>query len=471
VIPSINVRAASKCFHIYERPIDRLLQGVYGRSRTLYREFWALRDVDLEVWPGETVGIVGKNGSGKSTLLQIIAGTMTPTQGDVEVHGRVAALLELGSGFSPDFTGRENVKLNASLLGLRAAEIEERMPRIEAFAELEDFIDQPVRTYSSGMYMRLAFAVAINTDPDVLIIDEALAVGDEAFQRKCFATIERMKKGGATILFVSHSASSVNQLCDRAVLLDGGRRLLTSTPRSVVSRYQRLLYAPAHRRDELLAEIRSFDAAASIAHGAEQAVRGVIAEDQDEGESAPVIPPIESADHADGERYDPGFVSKSRIEYPSRGARIFDPHLRNRDGERVNILISGEEYVYTYEVEFLEPVEHVRFGMMLRSVSGVDLFGMSSHTEVDGIERLAAGERCRVEFRMRTRLLPGTYFLNAGCQGIEGSSHLDFLHRILDATVFRIELAATNRRMYGFYDLSREPACQWRRLSPAVHEA
>jgi lipopolysaccharide transport system ATP-binding protein len=191
-----------------------------------------LRDVDLEVWPGETVGIVGKNGSGKSTLLQIIAGTMTPTQGDVEVHGRVAALLELGSGFSPDFTGRENVKLNASLLGLRAAEIEERMPRIEAFAELEDFIDQPVRTYSSGMYMRLAFAVAINTDPDVLIIDEALAVGDEAFQRKCFATIERMKKGGATILFVSHSASSVNQLCDRAVLLDGGRRLLTSTRRA-----------------------------------------------------------------------------------------------------------------------------------------------------------------------------------------------------------------------------------------------
>jgi len=197
--------------------------------------------VDLTLGRGETVGIVGRNGSGKSTLLQIICGTLQPTAGDVNVNGRVAALLELGAGFNPDFTGRENVYLNGAIIGLSREEIDAEFEKIERFADIGQFINQPTKSYSSGMYVRLAFSVAIHANPDILIIDEALSVGDEAFQRKCFARIEQMQAKGTTILFVSHSAQAVIELCDRAVLLDAGEILLTGTPKQVVGQYQRLM--------------------------------------------------------------------------------------------------------------------------------------------------------------------------------------------------------------------------------------
>lgn len=454
--PSIRVSGVSKCFHIYDRPLDRLLQGFVGSRRQLYREFWALQDVSLEVWPGETVGIAGKNGSGKSTLLQIIAGTMQPTSGQIQVNGRVAALLELGSGFSPDFTGRENVRLNGIILGLSGAEMDSRMPQIEAFAELGDFLDQPVRTYSSGMYMRLAFSVAIHTQPDILIIDEALAVGDEAFQRKCFARIEELKQGGATILFVSHSAASVTQLCDRAVLLDQGRRIITGRPKKVVAGYQRLLYALPDQREQVLTSLR---AAEHLEDDSD-----VLNEDGAAASGEWQTPEIESLQNGGVEYFDPGFLSRSATEYPHRGARICDPHIRNAAGERCNVLLSGERYVYTFEVEFERQVSNVSFGMMLRSVAGVDLFGMSSHASGEGVTRFEAGDRCRVDFIFSTHLLPGTYFLNAGCQGSEAGGQIDFLHRILDATTFRIDMPASSRQMFGFYNLSEEPACQWQRV-------
>lgn len=235
----IHVRGLCKTFRIYRRPADRLWEAFGTKCRHTRVE--ALRAMDLEIMRGETVGIVGRNGSGKSTLLQLIAGTLQPTSGQVVVRGRIAALLELGSGFNPDFSGRENVFLNGQVLGLRRREIESRFEKILEFADIGDFIDQPVRTYSSGMLVRLAFAAAINADPEVLIIDEALAVGDEAFQRKCFARIEQLKAAGSTILFVSHSVASVMQLCDRAVLLDSGRHLLTASAKDVVTLYQAIL--------------------------------------------------------------------------------------------------------------------------------------------------------------------------------------------------------------------------------------
>lgn len=459
---SITVQNVSKCFHVYERPVDRLLQGLFGRRRRLFREFWALRDVSLEVFPGETVGIAGKNGSGKSTLLQIIAGTMQPTAGQVRVNGRVAALLELGSGFSPDFTGRENIRLNGTILGLRSEEVEQRMPQIEAFAELGDFVDQPVRTYSSGMYMRLAFSVAIHTRPDILIIDEALAVGDEAFQRKCFAKIEELKQNGATILFVSHSASSVTQLCDRAILLDRGARILTGKPKKVVAAYQRLLYSPNEDRDVLIEQLR-----ASEGHDEPEDTDGR-QDDAQEASDRWQVPAVRELNDGRSEYFDPGFLSRSVTEYPLRGARIIDPHIRNVAGARCNVLLPGERYVYTFDVEFLRDSSNVRFGMMLRSVAGIDLFGMSSHATADGIAHVAAGERCRVEFQFVTRFLPGTYFLNAGCQGVDDQGQVDFLHRILDATTFRVDEPASDRQMFGFFDLSEEPSCQWQRVETKV---
>lgn len=451
----ISVQGVSKCHRIYASPVDRLWQGLWGSRRKRYREFWALRGVDLAVSRGETVGIVGRNGAGKSTLLQLIAGTMHPTRGKIEVHGRVAALLELGSGFNPEFTGRENVLMNAQVLGLRRSEVEERFDRIVDFSGLGTFIDQPVRTYSSGMMVRLAFAVAINIDPDVLIIDEALAVGDEAFQRKCYARIEEIKRGGATILFVSHSAQSVVQLCDRAVLIEGGERLLTGHPRDVVSLYSRLLHASPETASGIREEIREFD---------RTGVPGTPADTVDaaaKGNGSERIQSDVNIWHDAEDRLDEGLVSQSRVEYQSRGARIVDPHVATPDGRRVNVLAPNQEYVFRYRVEFSAMASFVEFGMTVKSVNGISLFGMSSHGRSGFIPEIPAGATVDVEFRFLSRFQPGIYFLNAGCIGAGDETSRDFLHRILDGTCFRIETPATDRYMIGFYDLSSEPSVSW----------
>lgn len=253
---AIRVRDLSKHFAMFERPQDRLKQMLVPRlqraaglaPKRYFQEFTALSGVSFEVARGETVGIVGRNGCGKSTLLQIVCGTLQPSSGTVEVNGRIAALLELGAGFNPEFTGRENVYMNAAILGLTRAQTDERFDEIARFADIGIFIDQPVKTYSSGMYVRLAFAVAISVDPDILVVDEALAVGDEAFQRKCFARIEQIRERGGTILFVSHAAQTVVQLCDRAILLDRGEVLLDGKPKIVVNQYQRFLNLSGRQR-------------------------------------------------------------------------------------------------------------------------------------------------------------------------------------------------------------------------------
>ena len=219
----IRVENLSKCYQIYDKPQHRLWQGFFRGHRQFFREFWALKDVSFDVGKGETVGIIGRNGSGKSTLLQMICGTLTPTAGSIDVRGRVGALLELGAGFNPEFTGRENVYMNGAVLGLSTSEIDARFEDIVAFADIGDFIEQPVKTYSSGMFVRLGFAVVAHVDADVLVIDEALAVGDMAFQAKCMARIRGMMEAGVTVLFVSHDVGAVKALCKRALYLDGGR--------------------------------------------------------------------------------------------------------------------------------------------------------------------------------------------------------------------------------------------------------
>ncbi|HBS80100.1 MAG TPA: ABC transporter ATP-binding protein, partial [Pseudomonas sp.] len=254
---AISVHDLSKCFHIYDKPRDRLFQMLARDRKQYFREFWALNAVSFDIRKGETVGIVGRNGSGKSTLLQLVCGTLNPTHGTITTNGRIAALLELGSGFNPEFSGRENVYMNAAVLGLSREETDARFSEIEAFAEIGEFIDQAVKTYSSGMMVRLAFAVAINVEPQILIVDEALSVGDELFQRKCFARIEAIKESGATILFVSHSGSAVVELCDRAILLDSGEKLIEGAPKSIIGKYQKLLYAPREKVASIRQEIIS----------------------------------------------------------------------------------------------------------------------------------------------------------------------------------------------------------------------
>ncbi len=235
---AISTRQLSKCYQLYQRPIDRLKQFLWRGRRQYYRELWALRDINFAVKPGEVVGIVGRNGSGKSTLLQLVCGTLTPTSGEVKVNGRVAALLELGAGFNPEFTGRENVLMGAAVMGLNQSRIAARLEEIIDFSGVREFIDQPIKTYSSGMYVRLAFSVAINVDPDILVIDEALSVGDGAFARKSFNRIMQMRDADKTILFCSHSLFQVESLCTRAIWINQGKIMMDGEAAQVVAAYQ-----------------------------------------------------------------------------------------------------------------------------------------------------------------------------------------------------------------------------------------
>jgi lipopolysaccharide transport system ATP-binding protein len=423
---AIRVENLSKRFEIYAAPHDRLkqfvlprLQSLAGRDQSQYfSDFWALKDVSFEVKKGEVVGIIGRNGSGKSTLLQIICGTLAPTSGSIQTQGRVAALLELGSGFNPEFTGRENVYLNATVLGLTQAEIDARFDAIAAFADIGAFIDQSVKTYSSGMMVRLAFAVAINVDPEILIVDEALSVGDELFQRKCFSRIEAIRASGATILFVSHSGGTVVELCDRAILLDSGECLCIGAPKQIVGRYQKLLYAPPEQRATL-----------------RQALR------YSELPSASLVPEAaEPVAHAPAlqESFDPHLVPSSTIAYESRGALIQNPAVRTQAGEQVNNLVRGKTYRYTYRVQFSTSASNVRFGMLIKTTTGLELGGgvtaSSAHTSLASV---AAGACYAVEIRFVCALNPGVYFLNAGVVGDLAGTET-FLHRVVDITLFRV---------------------------------
>nr|WP_315430465.1 ABC transporter ATP-binding protein [uncultured Albidiferax sp.] len=431
---AIRAQNLSKCFQIYDSPHDRLkqfilprFQGMAGKIPEQYfREFWALRDVSLEIKKGETVGIIGRNGSGKSTLLQIICGTLNPSSGSVETHGRIAALLELGSGFNPEFTGRDNAYMNAAVLGLNRAEVDARFDDIASFADIGQFIDQPVKAYSSGMVVRLAFAVAINVDPEILIVDEALSVGDELFQRKCFSRIEAIKNKGATILFVSHSGGTIVELCDRAVLMDSGEKLATGIPKQIVGRYQKLLYAPTDKRETMREQIRRTDESIlAPVHIVEQA--SLKTQFQDEIIQAPQ------------ENFDPYLKPSSTIEYESHGAYINSPIILTLSGEQVNNLIRGKTYRYVYTVQFIKSANNIRFGMLIKTTSGIELGGgASANSPRESIANVEAGSSYRIEFRFHCTLNTGVYFLNAGVIGdVNGTE--TYLHRLIDIAMFRVQ--------------------------------
>ena len=446
--PAIRVENLGKCYQVYANPKDRLRQAIMPRLRAFggfdahqyYREFWALRGVSLEVAEGETVGIIGRNGSGKSTLLQMICGTLDPTEGAVETQGRVAALLELGAGFNPEFTGRENVFMNASVLGLEDEEIADRFDDIAAFADIGEFIEQPVKHYSSGMYARLAFAVAISVDPKILIVDEALAVGDEPFQRKCFARIERIKRDGGTILVVSHAGSTIVSLCDRAILLHAGERLFTGQPKIAVSWYQKLMNAPDDRFESISDEIRALD---RLHSGPEEgALDGLI------GETAVTDAPAgETEAHPS---YDPSLVSKSMVVYETKGARISNPRILDLVGRRVNQLQRGERYRVCYEVKFERDFPEVRYRCMIKTIHGVELGGGTYPKLNAECISAWAGEEAHVVLEFSCNLESGTYFLNCGVQ-----DQFELLHRILDALVFRVESTGDSHSFgtvdFGFY--------------------
>lgn len=431
----IHVQNLDKNFLIYRKPHHRMMQMLYGKraGERWVERFAALKGVNLDVQRGETVGIVGRNGSGKSTLLQIICGTLAPTSGLVEVHGRIAALLELGAGFNPEFTGRENLYLYGTVLGLTREQVQQRLSSILEFADIGEFIDQPIKTYSSGMYVRLAFSVAIHVEPDILVVDEALSVGDEAFQRKCFARIERIKAAGATVLFVSHSATTVVDLCDRAVLIDSGEILAIGEPKRIVTQYQKMLYAPKDSSDEIRARIRS-DLPSTV-----------------DNTDKPDATRTEEGEFRFLPHWDPGLVPPTSISYESKGARIHNPCIHTLAGERVNVLVPGETYEYRYRVDFWKESRFVRFGMMIRTTTGAEIGGTATSQKHDAIDRVLAESSYEASFKFRCALTPGVYFLNAGALGDVGMGE-EFLDRQMDVAMFRV-MHTGKRLVTGYVDL------------------
>ncbi len=444
----ITVRDVGKCYRIYDQPQDRLKQALHWRRKQYFREFWAVRGVSLQIRRGEMAGIVGRNGSGKSTLLQMICGILTPTTGAIQVHGRVAALLELGAGFNPEFTGRENVFMNGTILGLTRAEIEDRYDQIVAFSELKEFIDRPVKTYSSGMFVRLAFAVATSCEPDILVVDEALAVGDEAFQRKCFSRLERIRERGGTILFVSHAAGTVLQLCDSAYLLDQGELVLSGSPRKVITAYHKLIHSPPERarliRQQIVEGTLSSPTTAAPHIAAPPAAQAVA--------------PNRPAQRALQAAFDPHLQSKSCIEYEPCGARISQARITNLAGEQVNLLVPREEFVLRYCARFDVPALNVRFGTMIKSISGNDLGG--SATPASDCQYVAAGTQVEVAIRFRCLLPPGVYFMNVGLRGTVQQEDI-FLHRLVDALAFRV-LSDGASDVQGMFDFLMHPRFEFK---------
>lgn len=435
---AIRVQDISKCFYTYDKPSDRLkhsfmprLQRKLGQPVHAYgREFWALRNIDFEVMRGETVGIVGRNGSGKSTLLQIICGTLMPTGGVVETQGRVAALLELGSGFNPEFTGRENVYLNASVLGLSREEVDERFDAIAGFADIGDFIEQPVKAYSSGMVVRLAFAVQAQIDPQILIVDEALSVGDARFQAKCFERLRQLKNNGTSILLVTHASEQVVTHCNRAILLDQSRVAMVGPSRAVINRYLDILFG----RDKPADSLPNEDPAEPLAKAANK------------GE-----PPLNFASDVFANRQ--GF-NPHEYRWGDGAASVLDFHLAANGREFTTHVEPGEEVVLCLAIRFHRQVINPILGFTLKTKEGVTVYGTNSLLlDCVSTQRLGeAGSRARACLKFVNRLASGDYFISIGIASrhaediVPHDRRYDAIHFVVSSTpqlLGLIDLAVT----------------------------
>lgn len=385
----VSIRDLSKCYQIYDLPRDRLKQFVLPRfsssGKQYFREFWALRNISLEITRGETIGIIGRNGAGKSTLLQIICGTLSASSGEVDVKGRIAALLELGAGFNPDFTGRENVYLNGSVLGLSRAEIDKRFSEIEAFADIGDFIDQPVKSYSSGMYVRLAFAVQACVDPEILIVDEALSVGDIGFQYKCFKRMEQLKKQGVTIIMVTHSTGSILDYADRCIVIDGGQ--ITIDTRDVLAAV--LAYEKGMLQPQVAIEVEE--------HG--------------ERSSSECLHWMDLKKLQQSERN----ATFNEKRFGTGRAIIRRLEIIKSDGTYFNespLIRCGEETTFRFEVLASEAINDVILGISLSKAQGSDVWGDNNINASQPIH-LVAGRQV-FEYRVKLPVSLGDYLVHCG---------------------------------------------------------
>lgn len=455
---AIKVENLSKCYQIYDQPHDRLKQFVLPRMQQLigrppsqyYREFWALKDVSFDVKKGESVGIIGRNGSGKSTLLQIITGTLVPTSGSVTTNGRIAALLELGSGFNPEFTGRENVYLNGALLGFSTDQINEKFDAIAAFADIGEHLDQPVKTYSSGMLVRLAFAVQVQVEPEILIVDEALAVGDALFQKRCFQRIEKLVSDGTTLLFVSHDQESLRTLTNRALLLNKGRSIEWGLSSEVVLSYRKLLH------DEEAAYFAS-----QIKNLVERAAQAPLPSDPPAAVHVELGVSAANRGHGTSSRSD-------RLSFGDGEVKILDVQTCNAEGNFTTVFRPGEKLLIRVRGEAQRNISNLSVIIRLRSKEGIKIYSWGTlnqdmHIWATGKteptfwdKNFVENEIFEVVFECDARLGENLYEIQAAVSHEETPNYLSqrMLHWIDEAAFFQVLMERNVRLFSGVTDLA-----------------
>ncbi len=428
---AISVNDVSKMYKLYDNPMDRLKESLGLSRKKKYKEHYALNHVSFQVHKGETVGIIGTNGSGKSTILKIITGVLSPTVGEIAVNGRISALLELGAGFNGEYSGLENVYLNGSMIGFSREEIDAKLQSILDFADIGDFIYQPVKTYSSGMFVRLAFAVAINIDPEILIVDEALSVGDVFFQAKCYRKFEEFKEMGKTILFVSHDLSSIGKYCDRVVLLNKGEKLAEGGAKEMVNLYRRVL-------------VNQYDDA-DLEENTDDAEEGQVTENQAAGADVSL-----KAHTGSGKAMKDSLnLNPKVLEYGSKLGEIVDFAIRDDTGMITNVIEKGKEFSVQMKVKFQADVSDPIFAFTLKDLKGTEITGTNTMYEHTPLKPQKAGDVREITFKQVMPLEAGEYMLCLGCTGYKDGDFTVF-HRLYDVCNLTV---ITDKKAVGYFDL------------------
>lgn len=433
---AISVNNVSKMYKLYDNPMDRLKESLGLSRKKKYKEHYALNDVSFQVHKGETVGIIGTNGSGKSTILKIITGVLNPTQGQVVVDGRISALLELGAGFNGEYSGIENVYLNGTMIGFSREEIDAKLQDILDFADIGDFVNQPVKTYSSGMFVRLAFAVAINIEPEILIVDEALSVGDVFFQAKCYRKFEEFKEMGKTILFVSHDLSSIGKYCDRVVLLNKGKKLAEGDAKEMVNLYRRVLVNQYEEPEEAVKE-ETQDAVVEPDNP--------VTEERKETLKNPGVVRREEGDQMKSKLN----LNPEVLEYGSKLAEIEDFAIRDDSGMITNVIEKGQEFSVDMKIRFQEDISEPIFAFTLKDLKGTEITGTNTMYENTPMKPQKKGDVRYVTFTQKMPLEAGEYMLCLGCTGYHQGEFTVF-HRLYDVCNLTV---ITDKKAVGYFDM------------------
>ena len=452
----ISVDQVSKVYRLYDKPIDRLLESISLRKKSYHKDFYALRDISFSVGRGEAVGIIGTNGSGKSTMLKIITGVLSATTGKVESRGSICALLELGAGFNQDYTGIENIYMNGTMMGFSKAEMDEKLPAILEFADIGDFVYQPVKSYSSGMFVRLAFALYISIDPEVLIVDEALSVGDVFFQAKCYHRMDELKRKGTTILMVTHDLGSVMKYCDRVVLFHKGEKVGEGLPGQMVDKYKKILAGKDPHAEQFMEEQNFLGNVDEEAVGT--AGTAGTTEKNDGTGIASGTAELASDKSAQSSQKPVGFMkdhltlNPSSQQYGNGKAEILDFGVLDKDGRPSNVLLKGEEFSIKERSVFHDSIAAPIFTFTIKDKRGMDLSGTNTLFEGKEIPAVKKGDEYYCTFTQRMNLQGGEYLLSISCTGFEEGEHTVY-DRKYDITSITV---LSNKNTVGIYDMESE---------------